>query len=112
MAASATVLPKARALQVAQAIAGATPSALSNSPLLGILGVIMGAGIVTLAGRMITLGVADLKGSVGIGFDDGAWIGSAFNIGLMLIKPGSLMPAMQLSDRDLNAVTDYLETLR
>jgi hypothetical protein len=54
----------------------------------------------------------DLKGSVGIGFDDGAWIGSAFNIGLMLIKPGSLMPAMQLSDRDLNAVTDYLETLR
>jgi MFS transporter, DHA2 family, multidrug resistance protein len=87
MAASTTVLPKARALQVAHAIAGATPSALSNSPLLGILGVIMGAGIVTLAGRMITLGVADLKGSVGIGFDDGAWIGSAFNIGLMFIGP-------------------------
>jgi DHA2 family multidrug resistance protein len=87
MAASTTVLPKAKALQVAQAIAGATPSALSNSPLLGILGVIMGAGIVTLAGRMITLGVADLKGSVGIGFDDGAWIGSAFNIGLMFIGP-------------------------
>ena len=64
MAASTTVLPKARALQVAHAIAGAVPSALSNSPLLGILGVIMGAGIVTLAGRMITLGVADLKGAV------------------------------------------------
>jgi cytochrome c oxidase subunit 2 len=28
------------------------------------------------------------------------------------IKPGSLMPAMQLSDKDLDAVTDYLETLR
>jgi cytochrome c oxidase subunit 2 len=28
------------------------------------------------------------------------------------IKPGSLMPAMQLSDPDLNAVTAYLETLR
>jgi cytochrome c oxidase subunit 2 len=27
------------------------------------------------------------------------------------IKPGSLMPAMQLSDADLNAVTAYLETL-
>lgn len=29
-----------------------------------------------------------------------------------LIKPGSLMPAMQLSDRELDAVTAYLETLR
>jgi cytochrome c oxidase subunit 2 len=28
------------------------------------------------------------------------------------IKPGSLMPAMKLSDSDLDAVTAYLETLR
>jgi cytochrome c oxidase subunit 2 len=28
------------------------------------------------------------------------------------IKPGSLMPAMKLSDADLDAVTAYLETLR
>ena len=28
------------------------------------------------------------------------------------IKPGSLMPAMQLSDHDLDALTDYLMTLR
>src|SRR6202047_2346319 len=28
------------------------------------------------------------------------------------IKPGSLMPAMQLNDRDLDALTAYLETLR
>lgn len=28
------------------------------------------------------------------------------------IKPGSLMPAMQLSEKDLNALTAYLETLR
>jgi cytochrome c oxidase subunit II len=28
------------------------------------------------------------------------------------IKPGSLMPAMQLNDRDLDALTKYLETLR
>src|SRR5262249_10210645 len=30
---------------------------------------------------------ADLKGALGIGFDDGAWIGSAFNIALMFIGP-------------------------
>jgi len=28
------------------------------------------------------------------------------------IKPGSLMPAMKLSDADLDALTRYLETLR
>jgi len=28
------------------------------------------------------------------------------------IKPGSLMPAMKLSDVDLDALVDYLETLR
>lgn len=73
--------------QIAKAIAGAMPSELSKSPLIGILGVVMGAGIVTLTGRMLTLGLADLKGSLGIGFDDGAWIGSAYNIALMFIGP-------------------------
>ena len=63
------------------------PSELSQSPLLGILGVVMGAGIVTLTGRMLTLGTADLKGSLGIGFDDGAWIGSSYNVALMFIGP-------------------------
>jgi cytochrome c oxidase subunit 2 len=28
------------------------------------------------------------------------------------IKPGSLMPAMQLTDADLDALVRYLETLR
>jgi cytochrome c oxidase subunit 2 len=28
------------------------------------------------------------------------------------IKPGSLMPAMELTDRELDALTAYLETLR
>jgi cytochrome c oxidase subunit 2 len=28
------------------------------------------------------------------------------------IKPGSLMPAMKLSDEDLDALVRYLETLR
>src|ERR1700682_4203013 len=63
------------------------PVDLSHSPRLGILGVLLGAGIVTLTGRLLSLGLADLKGNVGIGFDDGAWISSAFNIALMFIGP-------------------------
>jgi DHA2 family multidrug resistance protein len=67
--------------------ASALPADLSHSPLLGILGVLLGAGIVTLAGRLLSLGLADLKGSVGIGFDDGAWLSSAFNVAIMFIAP-------------------------
>ena len=73
--------------QIAKSLSGALPGEFSSSPVLGILGVVMGAGIVTLAGRLLSLGTADLKGSLGIGYDDGAWIGSAFNIALMFIGP-------------------------
>ena len=79
--------PPPTAAQIAHALIASAPADLSKSPLTGIAGVIMGAGIVTLAGRMITLGVADLKGHVGISYDDGSWIGSAFNIALMFIGP-------------------------
>src|SRR6266436_8092857 len=70
--------------------AATLPIDLSHSPLLGILGVVLGAGIVTVTGRLLTLGLADLKGNVGIGFDDGAWISSAFNVALMFIGPFSV----------------------
>src|SRR5215475_13645721 len=66
------------------------PPDLSHSPLLGILGVLLGATIVTLTGRLLSLGVADLKGNEGIGFDEGAWISTAFNVGLMFIGPFSV----------------------
>ena len=70
-----------------RALASALPADLSHAPLLGILAVILGAGIATLAGRLLSLGLADLKGHVGIGFDEGAWIGTAFNAATMFIGP-------------------------
>lgn len=87
MAATTTIGALPTPAQLARAIARAVPRELSRSPLLGILGVIMGAGIVTLTGRLVSLGLADLKGHLGISFDDGAWIGSAFNVALMFIGP-------------------------
>ncbi|HKF05655.1 MAG TPA: hypothetical protein VKB49_25270, partial [Candidatus Sulfotelmatobacter sp.] len=86
MASSVTTL-RPSPFQVARATAAGLPSEISKSPLLGILGVIIGAGVVSLTGRMISLGLADLKGGMGFGFDDGAWISSAYNIALMFIGP-------------------------
>ena len=47
----------------------------------------MGAGIATLAARFLSLGLADLRGHLGIGVDEGAWIGTAFNAATMFIGP-------------------------
>jgi DHA2 family multidrug resistance protein len=85
--AASTITVRPSALQIARAAAAAMPSEVSARPLLGILGVVTGAGLVTLAGRMLSLGMADLRGHVGISFDDGAWLDSAFNASLMFIGP-------------------------
>src|ERR1700691_4237516 len=87
MSASTVALPQPTPVQLARGIAGAVPGELSKSPLLGILGVITGAGIVTLTSRMISLGLADFRGYRGFGYDEGAWIGTAFDVGLMFIGP-------------------------
>lgn len=111
MASHTSALPSPTPVQVAKAIAGAVPSELSQSPLIGILGVVLGAGIVTLTGRMLTLGTADLKGNVGIGFDDGAWIGSAFNVALMFIGPFTVYLGGLLGARRVLLIAASLFTL-
>ena len=88
--AASTITLRPSAVQIARAAAAAIPAEVSTRPLLGILGVVTGAGLVTLAGRMLTLGLADLKGHVGISFDNGAWLDSAFNASLMFIGPFSV----------------------
>jgi DHA2 family multidrug resistance protein len=87
MASSTITVPGNAPIRIAQSAAAAMPAELSKSPLVGILGVIIGAGVVTLTGRMISLGLADLKGKLGFGFDHGSWISSAYNIALMFIGP-------------------------
>ena len=81
-----TARPPAQ-VEIARATAAAIPSELSTRPVLGIFGVLIGAGLVTLTGRMLSLGLADLKGHVGISYDQGAWLDSAYNASVMFIGP-------------------------
>ncbi len=74
-------------LELARSFASAEPADLSKSPILGILGVILGAGIVTLTSRMLSMGMEDLKGHLGIGYDAGAWISTSFDAALIFIGP-------------------------
>ena len=85
--AASTIVVHPSAGEIARGAAAAIPSDVSTRPLLGILGVVIGAGLVTLTGRMLSLGLGDLKGHVGISFDDGAWLDSAYNASLMFIGP-------------------------
>lgn len=87
--------------QIARTAALALPAEVSTRPLVGTLGVLIGAGLVTLTGRMLSLGLADLKGHVAISYDAGAWLDSAYNASIMFIGPFSVYLGGLLGPRRL-----------
>ena len=90
MASAAITTRPLTSVELAHAAAVAIPSEISTRPLVGILGVLIGAGLVTLTGRLLSLGLADLKGHLGISYDAGAWLDSAYNASIMFIGPFSV----------------------
>src|ERR1700752_1419146 len=63
---------------------------LSQNPYVGTLGVYLGAGIVTLNGRLISVGLPDLRGALSLGIDDASWIPTSYNMALMFMGPFSV----------------------
>src|SRR5580700_7483392 len=64
--------------------------AVSARPFIGVLAVLIGAVISTLNSRITTFGLADVRGAVHAGFDEGSWITTAFTVGQMMIGPSSV----------------------
>ena len=56
-------------------------------PWLGLTAVLMGVFISTLNGRLSSFGLADIRGAMHAGFDEGAWITTAQTVAQMLIAP-------------------------
>src|SRR6202521_1010001 len=54
-----------------------------TNPYLGIAGVFCGAGIATLNSRLVSVGLPDLRGALGLGFDEASWIPTALNMATM-----------------------------
>jgi MFS transporter, DHA2 family, multidrug resistance protein len=109
--AASTITVRPSPLDIARTAAAAIPSAVSTKPLLGILGVVTGAGVVTLTSRMISLGLPDFRGLHGFGYDESAWLSSAFDAGLMFIGPFTVYLGGLLGPRRILLTAAALFTL-
>jgi DHA2 family multidrug resistance protein len=70
------------------AVPTAAPAAAPVTiPWLGLAAVLLGTFISTLNGRLSTFGLADIRGAVHAGFDEGAWITTSQTVAQMLIAP-------------------------
>lgn len=67
--------------------AAQTRPIITSRPLVGVLAVLLGSVISTLDSRITTFGLADVRGAVHAGFDEGAWITTAVTVGQMLVGP-------------------------
>jgi len=65
----------------------------------GTLGVFLGAGISTLFGRLLSVGLPDLRGALGLGIDEAAWLPTAYNMALMFMGPFSVFVGALLGVR-------------
>ena len=62
----------------------------TTHPLLGVAGVLLGAMIATCTGRLMSVGLADIRGALHLGVDEASWINTSFNASLMFIGPFSV----------------------
>jgi MFS transporter, DHA2 family, multidrug resistance protein len=82
--------PSASSSQSTPTASATVASAITTHPLLGVAGVLLGAMVATFTGRLISVGLADLRGALHLGFDEASWIGTSFNAALMFIGPFSV----------------------
>jgi MFS transporter, DHA2 family, multidrug resistance protein len=78
---------------------------ITTRPFIGVLAVLLGSIISTLDSRITSFGLADAEGAVHAGFDEGAWITTAFTVGQMLIGPVSAWLGMVFGPRRLLMVS-------
>jgi DHA2 family multidrug resistance protein len=71
----------------------------SEYPALGVAAVILGAFISSLNTKITTFGLADLRGALGLGFDDGSWISTVFGAAQMVVTPAAAWLSTVLSTR-------------
>jgi MFS transporter, DHA2 family, multidrug resistance protein len=77
----------------------------SDRPLIGVIAVLLGAVISTLNTRITSFGLADLRGALGLGFDQGSWVGTVFTASQMVVAPAAAWMSTVLGARRVLAWT-------
>lgn len=63
---------------------------ITTHPFLGVAGVLLGAMVATCLGRLMSVGLPDLRGALHLGVDEASWINTTFNASMMFIGPFSV----------------------
>jgi MFS transporter, DHA2 family, multidrug resistance protein len=98
------------------------PPTPTKIPWLGLLAVLLGTFISTLNGRLSSFGLADIRGAVGAGFDEGAWITTAQTVAQMSVTlaaiglgaifgPRRVLIAASISFAVISLITPFAKTL-
>ena len=75
------------------------PIGRSEYPVLGVVAVMLGAFISSLNTRITTFGLADIRGGLSFGFDEGSWITTVFGAAQMVVTPAAPWMSTVLSTR-------------
>jgi DHA2 family multidrug resistance protein len=67
-----------------------THPVVTAHPLPGVAGVLLGALIATCTVRLMSVGLADIRGALHLGVDEGFWINTTFNASMMFFDPFSV----------------------
>jgi DHA2 family multidrug resistance protein len=77
------------AASTAPAAPASAPIPACRYPLVGVAAVLIGAFVATLNTRITTFGLADIRGGLSLGFDEGAWLTAVFSAAQMIVTPAS-----------------------
>jgi DHA2 family multidrug resistance protein len=64
--------------------APAARPAITHHPLVGVAAVVVGAFISSINSRVTTVGLADIRGGLSLGFDEGSWVSTLFGASQMV----------------------------
>jgi DHA2 family multidrug resistance protein len=83
----------------------------ADRPVLGIMAVMLGAFISSLNTKTTTFGLADIRGGLGLGFDEGSWISTVFGAAQMVVTPAAAWMSTVLSTRRVLVWTGAIFTV-
>ena len=83
----------------------------TTHPMIGIVAVLLGAMIATAQGRLLSVGLPDLRGAIGLGADEASWLGTAYNAATMFIGPFSVYLGGLLGPRRVLMACGFAYTL-